>query len=126
MLTVKMFGEEFELATTLRVAYVVQGQHNHKPYMDIFAGIDKMTVEDQIRIIYAAFKVKNRDTSYTEDQVVNWFLDNSTITDVMELVEKIIEGIVGKSMKDTGAKIVETSGKQSETPYVARPVQDSV
>ena len=31
-------GRDVDLATTLRVAYQVQGQHNHKPYAEVFQG----------------------------------------------------------------------------------------
>lgn len=45
---------DFELATNLKVAYKVQNYNNHKPYLQIFENLDKMYVEEQIDIIYAA------------------------------------------------------------------------
>ena len=56
-------GVEYPLATTLRVAYLVQGQHNHKPYAEVFKDIGDMTIEDQIGIIYCAFKCANADST---------------------------------------------------------------
>lgn len=32
---IKLNGTEYPLATTLRVAYKIQGQHNHKAYSKI-------------------------------------------------------------------------------------------
>ena len=56
MLSINYMGTDFPLATTLRVAYNVQGQHNHKPYTEVFKDIGDMTVEDQLGIIYCSFK----------------------------------------------------------------------
>ena len=52
MLSINYMGTDFPLATTLRVAYNVQGQHNHKPYTEVFKDIGDMTVEDQLGIIW--------------------------------------------------------------------------
>ena len=35
-MTTTINGTEYSLGTTLRVAYKVQGQHNHKPYTEVF------------------------------------------------------------------------------------------
>ena len=55
MLNITIGTTEYELATTLRVAYLVQGQNNHKSYVELFQEIDKMTLEQQVGIVYAAF-----------------------------------------------------------------------
>lgn len=96
-LTTVLDGVEYPLATTLRVAYVVQGQHNHKAYTEVFQGIGDMTLEDQIRIIYAAFKVANKEQVFvwTDDKFVNYYLDNYGLKQVMNQLQDIIQGIMG-------------------------------
>ena len=42
MVTTTINGVDYELATTLRVAYKVQGQHNHAPYSKVFSEISDM------------------------------------------------------------------------------------
>lgn len=105
MNTVKFKDKEYPLATTLRVAYRIQGQHNHKPYAEIFKGIGDMTLEDQVGIIYESFlcgsrydlNVQNiKRTEFLED-----FLDNYTLSEMMNMLQEVIKGIVGESATET-------------------------
>lgn len=98
-------GQEYPLATTLRVAYMVQGQHNHKPYTEVFKNIGDMTVEDQIGILYAAFCCANpgvQDTKtgkirplFTREEFQNYYLDNYNLKDLMDQLQGVIRGIMG-------------------------------
>ena len=92
-------GQEYPLATTLRVAFTVQGQNEHKPYTEVFAGIDDMPVEKQIGIVYASvcaathtFKTAVPEKDFRED-----FLDRYNLKDLMDILKSIINGIMGKS-----------------------------
>lgn len=95
MLSINYLGTDFPLATTLRVAYNVQGQHNHKPYTEVFKNIGDMTVEDQLGIIYCSFKCANPDTIVTRDQLQNYLLDNMNLKDMLDVLQGIIKGIMG-------------------------------
>lgn len=88
-------GTDYPLATTLRVAYKVQGQHNHKAYSKVFAEIGDMTLEDQIGILFAAFQVANPEVKMTQDQFLNYYLDNFNLKIVMDQVKEVIQGIMG-------------------------------
>ena len=90
-------GRDVDLATTLRVAYQVQGQHNHKPYTEVFKDIGDMTVEDQLGIIYCSFKCANPDTIVTREQFQNYLLDNMNLKDMLDVLQDIIKGIMGTS-----------------------------
>lgn len=94
-MTVRIEGAEYALATTLRVAYKVQGQHNHKPYSEVFAHIGDMVLEDQIGILFAAFQVANPDTKMTQATFLNYYLDTFTLRDVMDQVKEVVQGIMG-------------------------------
>lgn len=98
MLTITIRGNEYELATTLRVAYNIQGQHNHKSYLEIFEDIDKMTLEQQIGIVYASFQAANSDSSklIKQSDFLNEFLDTYNLKELMDYVQSIIKGIMGK------------------------------
>lgn len=95
MLSINYLGTDFPLATTLRVAYNVQGQHNHKPYTEVFKDIGDMTVEDQLGIIYCSFKCANPDTIVTRDQLQNYLLDKMNLKDMLDVLQSIIKGIMG-------------------------------
>lgn len=97
MLSINYMGTDYSLATNLRVAYNVQGQHNHKPYTEVFKDIGDMTVEDQLGIIYCSFKCANPDTIVTREQFQNYLLDNMNLKDMLDVLQGIIQGIMGSS-----------------------------
>lgn len=102
MVTIIYNEKEYNLATTLRVAYAVQGQHNHKPYTEVFQQIGNMTLEDQIAILYAAFACANKEEAkfITRQNFLDYYLDNYTLSDVMGQLQAVIEGITGKTLSD--------------------------
>lgn len=99
-MTITIKGKEYELATTLRVAYMIQGQHNHKAYLDIFQGLESMKLDDQIRMIYASFKCANRDADIKEQEFVDEVLDNLGLMEMMDLIRNIIDGITYGGMSE--------------------------
>lgn len=88
-------GVDYPLATTLRVAYKVQGQHNHKSYSKVFAEVGDMTLEDQIGILFASFQVANPEVSMKQDQFLNHYLDTYNLKTLMDQVKEIIQGLMG-------------------------------
>lgn len=90
-------GVDYELATTLRVAYKVQGQHNHKPYAEVFKDIGNMGIEEQIDILYAAFECANADAKIIMPQQMfrSYYLDNVNLKELMEQLQAVIRGITG-------------------------------
>lgn len=94
-MTVRINGVDYPLATTLRVAYKVQGQHNHKAYSKIFAEIGDMTLEDQIGILYAAFQIANPEVKMLQNVFLDYYLDNYNLKVVMEQVKEVVQGIMG-------------------------------
>lgn len=101
-LVIEIEGKQYDLSTTLRVAYDVQKQHNHKSYVEILSNVDTMLLEEQIGIIYAAFKVANPfdAKTITRDKFLETFLDNYTLKDLTEYMKVIVSGILGTSDED--------------------------
>lgn len=95
MVTAKINGMEYELATTLRVAYKVQGQHNHKPYSKVFAEIGDMTIEDQIGVLFCAFQVANPDVLMSKQTFVDYYLDHLNLKQIMDQLRAVIQEITG-------------------------------
>ena len=98
MLTVKINGVEYPLATTLRVAYKVQGQHNHKPYTEVFKNIGEMHLEDQICILYAAFECANPSEVFKikRQDFLESYLDTYNLKVMMDHIQYVIKGIMGE------------------------------
>lgn len=98
--TLVVGDKKYELSTSLRVAYVLQGMNNHKPYLEIFQNLDKMAIEQQIKFLYAAYSVAAKDAVMDEDMFINECLDNLTLQEVLGAVQQLISGITGKSVDE--------------------------
>lgn len=120
-ITTVIDGQEYELSTKLRVAYMVQGQHNHKPYADVFKDIGDMVVEDQIGIIYCAFSVANPEAAfkYTRKVFQDYYLDNFNLKDLLNQLQSIIQGIMGE---DQGAIASDAKASNEGGENVATPL----
>lgn len=122
MITIKINEIEYNLANTLRVAYKVQGQHNHKPYAEVFKSIGDMVLEDQIGILYAAFECANpaETKNITRQVFLDYYLDTYNIKTMMDHIQEVIKGIMGESFFETNEseKVVEgatnTEGEEAK------------
>ena len=118
MLTVQINGVEYPLASTLRVAYKVQGQHNHKPYTEVFKSIGDMHLEDQIGLLYAAFECANPTEVFKikREDFLNSYLDTYNLKVMMEHIQSVIEGIMGKDFfeEETSEGATETAGDEAK------------
>lgn len=92
---IKFNGIEYPLATTLRVAYKIQGQHNHKAYSKIFSEVGDMSLEDQIGMLYAAFQIANPETKVLQQSFLDNYLDNYNLKFLMDQIKELIQGIMG-------------------------------
>lgn len=93
-------GSEYPLSSRLRVAYKIQGMNQHKPYTEVFKSMGEMTLEKQIELLYAAFADANPDVAkeLSQQQFLDYYLDNFTLDDVMQQLKAVMEGIMGKPL----------------------------
>ena len=97
----------YPISTSLRVAFKIQGMHNHAPYAKVFATVADMPIEDQIGIVYAGFSVANPEDAktITLQKFIDHCLDTYDLSVVMGMINDIIKGIMGKLIeedKETG------------------------
>ena len=95
MITTVINDVEYPFATTLRVAYKVQGENNRKPYTKVFSEIGDMCLEDQIGILYCAFQVGNPDVAMTKKAFVDYYLDHMNLKQIMDQLKAVIQAITG-------------------------------
>lgn len=110
-MTIIINQQEFPLATSLRVAYVVQGMNNHQAYTKVFERMGDMTLEEQIGILYAAFKVANPEQAQfiTQANFLNSYLDTYNLSDLMNQLKELIGAIMGTDLD--AAEAGETEAK---------------
>ena len=113
MVTVEIRGVRYELATTLRVAYKVQGQHNHKAYSKVFSEIGDMPLEEQIGILFVAFQIANPEVKMTQQEFLNYYLDNFKMKEVLDQLKNVIQEIMGVDEDDQSEEPT-TSSQDSE------------
>lgn len=116
MLTTIINGAEYPLSTTLRVAYKVQGQHNHKPYTEVFKSMGDMTLEQQINILYASFQCANPEQAQfiKAQNFLDYYLDNYNLKVVMDQLQAVIEGIMGTELESQDKASAEDQETTSE------------
>lgn len=113
MVTTNINGTEYVLATSLRVAYRVQGQHNRKPYSKVFSDIGDMTIEDQIGILFCAFQVANPSVVMTKQAFIDYYLDNMNLKVIMGQLKSVIQEITG--FTDEEASVEAPSASDAST-----------
>lgn len=111
MVTTTINGAEYELATSLRVAYKVQGQHNHKPYSEVFSNIGQMKIEDQIGILHCAFQVANPDVLMTKQTFTDYYLDHMNLKQIMAQLKSVIQEITGFEDESDQAPAAQSADK---------------
>ena len=116
MLTVLINNTEYPLATTLRVAYKVQGQHNHKPYTEVFKTLGEMHLEEQIGILYAAFECANPQevSKISQKDFLDSYLDTQNIKKMMDQIQEVVRGIMCEEFNEEAEKAAEEHKKKKK------------
>ena len=120
MLTINLNGNEYPLACNLRVAYVLQNQHNHESYSSILSRVGEMPLEQQIDILYIAFQVANPETAktFTREMFRTYILDHDEFNAyvMLDMIRRIVSGILGKELsnEDTSSESVDVDSESSE------------
>lgn len=96
---IQLSGKEYELSATLRVPYEIQKAFGNKPYTKVFEGMSSSSLEDQIKIIYTAFKIKNPNI-FTLSEFTDLLLDQWNLDYAMEVLKRIIDDLMGIEPED--------------------------
>lgn len=114
-MTITINGREYSMATTLRVAYLVQGQHNHRAYSEVFQRIGDMTVEDQLGMLYCSFQCANPSV-FSKQEFTDYCLDNMNLKEMLDKLKELVEGIMGTSLETEESRVSTESNKSDATP----------
>lgn len=115
MSKIKFQGEEYELSSKLKVAFLIQKAFNHKPYTEVFREVGTLGIDRQIEIIWLAFKEENPEVaiglSLTKFQ--EGLFEESNVTYIYEALTGVIEGIMyhGMSEEEIEEKKMEGQGE---------------
>lgn len=111
-MTIMFKDVEYPVADSLRVIYMLQKEFNHKPYLEIFSGMDKMPLEQQVSLLYVAFNLANPGVA-TKGEFLEYVLDNMGMSVFQKKLEELMDAIMfhGLSPEERSAKKAELLGE---------------
>lgn len=105
----KILGQEtfvfnVKLGTTIKIKKAF-----NKPFNDVIGGLDKMDIEDLIKLLYCGID----NTVHTKEQFMDAVLDNVGLMDLYDLVQEFIKRMQYPTLtlEEIDAKL---EGKQSK------------
>lgn len=111
-------GQEFELCTKLRVAFLVQKAHNHQPYTQVFSNMSNMPIEKQLELLWISFREANAEYVLSQGLTLGAFqdelLDESNLTYVLEALTGVVEGIMYHGMSEEEIEIKKAQSLEME------------
>lgn len=112
-MTINYNGKEYPMNTTMRLAYKLQGENGHTPYLDVISNIGDKPVEEQVAVLYTSFVLANPDEAkfISKKDFLDYYLDNVTIMDMMTQIKEVISLMMGKNIDElTEGKDKDKSG----------------
>lgn len=103
-MTIEIDGKEVVLSTKLRSAYYMQSLFNHKPYMDIFKDVGTMSIQEQIKVLYAAYHCGGEDQKLTAKEFEDKLLDTFELSDLLSALSTFAEAMMGN--RDTDPNVL--------------------
>ena len=112
-----MNGQDYEVKTTLRVAYQMQAEFGHKPYMQILQDVDKLKLEQQIKLLYIGFNLANPNVM-TFQQFLDYWLDNGAFLGITKKMAELVEAITYNGMTKEEIEAAKKAGAGDDEPAV--------
>lgn len=108
MIILKINDTEYELSTALRVVYELRTISGAKSLQDAVRSIEKLDIDGQLALIYAAYKAANNNKTdmLGKDAFTDLLLDTQGIMSIAEIVNKLADGLMysGLSPEETVSK----------------------
>ena len=110
-----MNGQEYKVNTTLRVAFQMQSEFGHKPYMQILQDVDKLKLEQQIKLLYIGFNLANPNVM-TFQQFLDYWLDNGAFLGITKKMAELVEAITYNGMTPEEIEASKKEGAGDDVP----------
>ena len=128
MAKIKFQGEEYELSSKLKVAFLIQKAFNHKPYTEVFRDIGNLGIERQIEIIWLAFKEENPEVALGLNlaKFQEGLFEDSNVTYIYEALTGVIEGIMYHGMSEEEIEEKKMEGQEEPTSRGRRSSDEGI
>lgn len=87
-------NENFELAANLRVIYSLREITGAKNIREALKSLTSLDLEDQIQLLYAAYKANNKDTTISAKEFEDKVIDNLGIFAIADVIEKLADNLM--------------------------------
>lgn len=94
MVKLRIGNEELSLATTLRVAYALRDICGAKNLQGAISAIAQMDSEQQLELLYAAYKAANKENPMRKEEFLDKVLDNLGVFAIADAVGEVAEGLL--------------------------------
>lgn len=94
MVHVEIAGKSYELADTLRVVYSIKDITGAKNLREALQSLTALDVDDQIKLLYAAYKANKNNPAMSQEEFKDLILDNCGVFAIMDMVNDLANGLM--------------------------------
>lgn len=94
MVHVEIAGKNYELADTLRVVYAIKDITGAKNLREALQSLTALDVDDQIKLLYAAYKANKNNPAMTQEEFKDLILDNCGVFAIVDMVNDLANGLM--------------------------------
>ena len=94
MVHVEIAGKNYELADTLRVVYSIKDITGAKNLREALQSLTALDVDDQIKLLYAAYKANKNNPAMSQEEFKDLILDNCGVFAIMDMVNDLANGLM--------------------------------
>lgn len=94
MVHVEIAGKSYELADTLRVIYSIKDITGAKNLREALQSLTALDVDDQIKLLYAAYKANKNNPAMSQEEFKDLILDNCGVFAIMDMVNDLANGLM--------------------------------
>lgn len=123
MVQVEIAGKTYELADTLRVVYSIKDITGAKSLKEALQSLTALDVDDQIKLLFAAYKANKSNPEMSQEEFKDLILDNCGVFAIVDMVNDLANGLmysgltpeVAESKKAQAAEAMKVGATSSAT-----------
>lgn len=104
MVHVEIAGKDYELADTLRVIYDIKDITGAKNLREALQSLTALDVDDQIKLLYAAYKANKNNPIMSANDFKDLILDNCGVFAITDMFNDLANGLMYSGLTPEAAE----------------------
>lgn len=104
MVHVEIAGKDYELADTLRVIYDIKDITGAKNLREALQSLTALDVDDQIKLLYAAYKANKNNPTMSANDFKDLILDNCGVFAITDMFNDLANGLMYSGLTPEAAE----------------------